>query len=64
LFASGTVKWGLDEPNETVFGLYGVPYQPKTVLIGSDGAIVDEWLGVRDESALRESLDNLIQRDG
>jgi hypothetical protein len=64
LFPADTVKWGLDEPDETVFGLYGVPYQPMTVLIGSDGSIVDEWLGVRDEEALRRSLDNLVGRDG
>lgn len=59
ILPSGNVKWGLDL-DRIVFGLYGVPYQPVTVLISSDGLVVEEWAGVRSEQRIRESLDALI----
>jgi hypothetical protein len=59
ILPSGNVKWGLDL-DRIVFGLYGVPYQPVTVLISSHGLVVEEWAGVRSEQRIRESLDALI----
>jgi peroxiredoxin len=51
--------WGLDE-DEEIFALYGVPYQPVTVLIAADGTVVEAWPGVKDESEIRSALENLI----
>ena len=59
LFLSGNIMWGLDQEQE-VFALYGVPYQPATVLIGADGTIVEAWPGARGEDALRASIENLL----
>lgn len=59
LLPSGNIAWGLDE-SEEVFSLYGVPYQPATVLIGADGTIVESWLGARSEQQMRESIEALI----
>jgi hypothetical protein len=59
LFLSGEIMWGLDEDQE-IFALYGVPYQPVTVLIAADGTVVEAWPGARDESEIRSALENLI----
>jgi hypothetical protein len=59
LFLSGEIMWGLDE-GEEIFALYGVPYQPVTVLIAADGTVVEAWPGVRDDSEIRAALENLI----
>ncbi len=59
LFRSGVVMWGLDEAEE-VFGLYGVPYQPVTVLIAGDDTVVEAWAGVRSEEEMRAAIENLI----
>ena len=59
LFLSGQIIWGLDEEEE-IFGLYGVPYQPVTVLIAADGTVVEAWDGLRAEEEIRASLDELI----
>jgi thiol-disulfide isomerase/thioredoxin len=59
LFPSGHVRWGLD-PDEVIFELYGVPYQPVTVLIAADQTVVEAWAGVRPESEIRAALDNLV----
>jgi hypothetical protein len=59
LFLSGEIMWGLDE-DEEIFALYGVPYQPVTVLIAADGTVVEAWPGVKDESEIRSALENLI----
>jgi len=59
LFQSGSIMWGLDAEEE-IFSLYGVPYQPVTVLIAADGTVVESWDGLRAESEIRASLDNLI----
>lgn len=58
-FASGQVKWGLDE-DEDIFEAYGVPYQPVTVLIAADQTVVEAWPGLRSEDEIRAALDNLI----
>ncbi len=59
LFQSGEIMWGLDE-DEEIFQLYGVPYQPVTVLIAADGTVVEAWDGLRAEQEIRAALDGLI----
>lgn len=59
LFSSGEILWGLDEAEE-IFALYGVPYQPVTVLIAADQTVVESWAGLRAESEIRAALDALI----
>ena len=59
LFQSGQIMWGLD-PEEEVFQLYGVPYQPVTVLIADDRTVVEAWDGLRPEEEIRAALDDLI----
>lgn len=60
LFRSGRIMWGLDEEEE-IFQLYGVPYQPVTVLIARDKTVVEAWDGLRPEEEIRAALDNLIE---
>ena len=57
LLTSGNVLWGLDEKAE-IFNLYGVRYQPVSVLI-ANGKIIQVWRGSAGEGALRSALDNL-----
>lgn len=59
LFQSGQVKWGLDEA-EDIFQIYGVPYQPVTVLIAADRTVVEAWDGLRSEEEIRAALDDLV----
>lgn len=59
LFQSGQIMWGLDEEEE-IFQLYGVPYQPVTVLIAADQTVVEAWDGLRAEEEIRTALDELI----
>lgn len=59
LFDSGEIKWGLDAEEE-IFQLYGVPYQPVTVLIAGDRTVVEAWDGLRPEEEIRAALDNLV----
>ena len=63
LLASGQIKWGLDEDAD-IFELYGVPYQPVTVLIAGDQTVVEAWDGLRAEEEIRSALDNLIGLTG
>lgn len=63
LLRSGEIMWGLDE-DEDIFAAYGVPYQPVTVLIAHDDTIVEAWPGLRDESEIRQALDDLIALAG
>lgn len=63
LFDSGQILWGLDD-DEDIFQLYGVPYQPLTVLIAADRTVVEAWPGIRDESEIRAALDGLIALSG
>lgn len=60
---SGHIMWGLDAEQE-VFGLYGVPYQPVTVLIAGDKTVVESWDGLRADEEIRESLERLIALSG
>ena len=53
---SDNLLWGLDD---SIWGLYGVPGQPASVLI-VDGVIVDMWFGAVGETELRTRLDNML----
>ncbi|HEU4318958.1 MAG TPA: hypothetical protein VFS66_02615 [Acidimicrobiia bacterium] len=55
--------WGLDEDAD-IFSLYGVPYQPVTVLIAGDQTVVEAWDGLRSEEDIRTALDNLVALSG
>ena len=59
LMPSGNIRWGLDE-NEEVFSVFGVPYQPVTVLITGSDVEVNRWPGARSETEIRQALDDLI----
>lgn len=63
LFQSGEIMWGLDE-DEEIFNLYGIPYQPVTVLIAADRTVVEAWDGLRPEEDIREAMDDLIALGG
>lgn len=63
LFQSGEIQWGLDEEEE-IFSLYGIPYQPVTVLIARDQTVVAAWDGLRPEEEIRAALDDLIAQSG
>ncbi len=57
LMPSGAIEWGLDE-SESIFGAYGIPYQPWTVLV-VDGVEVDRWPGALPEAELRQRIEAL-----
>ena len=59
LFQSGQIRWGLDE-DEEIFELYGIPYQPVTVLVAADGTVVEACDGLRAEDEIRDALDQLV----
>lgn len=59
LMPSGQMVWGLDQA-EAIFALYGVPYQPSTVLISRDKTIVERWPGLREEAEIRAAIESLI----
>lgn len=59
LFDSGQIMWGLDAEEE-IFQLFGVPYQPVTVLIAGDRTVVQAWDGLRPEDEIRAAIDDLI----
>jgi hypothetical protein len=37
-----------------------VPYQPVSFLITGDDKVFDTWPGVREDAAIREALDSLL----
>jgi hypothetical protein len=53
--------WGLDD---SIWDLYGVPYQPVTFLITGGDTIVDGWPGALDEGEIRDRIDNLLVVSG
>jgi hypothetical protein len=59
IMPSGRIQWGLDA-EETVFAAFGVPYQPVTVMIGSDKTVVDSWPGALGADEIRAKLDTLV----
>ena len=63
IIPSGHIMWGLDDDAD-IFRLYGVPYQPVTVLIAADRTVVEAWDGLRPEEDIRAALDDLIALTG
>lgn len=63
LIPSGRIPWGLDA-EENVFQLYGIPYQPASVLITHDGIVLNSWAGAVGEDQLRTELDALAATTG
>jgi hypothetical protein len=55
------LDWGLDE---SIWELYGVPYQPYSVMITGNDVILDQWFGAVDEATLRMRLDELAATAG
>ena len=52
------VPWGLDD---SIWDLYGVPYQPVTFLITGDDIIFDRFDGIRyGPDELRQRIDELL----
>jgi hypothetical protein len=54
---SDRLRWGLDD---SIWDLYGIPYQPVTVLISGGDVIVDTWAGALEEDELRQRLDSFL----
>ena len=52
------VEWGLDD---SIWDLYGVPYQPVTFLITGDDIIFERFDGIRyGPDELRQRIDELL----
>jgi hypothetical protein len=52
-FSPDRILWGY---SDELWDLYGVPYQPVSVLITSDGYEVNRWYGEASEESLRDEL--------
>jgi hypothetical protein len=59
LMPSGAMRWGLDE-REEIFSLYGMSYQPNSLLITGTDVEVERWFGARSEGQMRQALEDLI----
>lgn len=55
------IMWGLDD---SIWDLYGIPYQPVTVLLAGNDVVVDSWPGILDEAEIRQRIDTLIAVSG
>ncbi len=53
---SDNLLWGMDD---SIWGLYGVPGQPASILV-IDDVIVDLWFGELSEAEMRKRLDALV----
>ncbi len=56
-FSPDRLMWGYDD---ALWDLYGIPYQPISVLITSDGFEVHRFFGPASEEELRAGLDDLV----
>ncbi|MCJ7725215.1 MAG: hypothetical protein MUP76_02335 [Acidimicrobiia bacterium] len=56
-FSPDRLLWGY---SDDMWALFGVPGQPVSVLITSDGFEVGRWFGEASEADLRAALDQLI----
>lgn len=54
---SDRLLWGLDD---SIWDLYGIPYQPVTLLISGNDVIVDTWAGALGEDELRSRIDQFL----
>ena len=59
LFPSGNILWGLDE-ELSVWEAFDVLASPTTVLINGRGEIVNSWFGIRSETEMRASIEELM----
>lgn len=55
------LQWGL---GDDVWDLYGVRYQPVTVLLAGNDVIVDSWPGALSADEISARIDNLIAVSG
>jgi hypothetical protein len=55
-FDPARILWGY---SDEIWGLFGVPGQPRTILISGDDVIVGGWFGAKSEEELRSELDRL-----
>ena len=44
--------------------MYGVPYQPVTILIAHDRTVVETWRGALGADAIRAAVENLVSLSG
>lgn len=51
------LEWGL---GDEIWELYGIPYQPVTILITGADIVYDTWPGARSEAEIRERLDAML----
>ena len=56
-FSPDRLLWGY---SDDLWALFGIPGQPVSVLITSDGFEVDRWFGAASEDELRAALDQLV----
>jgi hypothetical protein len=56
-FSPDNLLWGYDDE---LWGLYGIPGQPSSVLI-TEGVIVGGWFGALPEDEFRAQLDRLLE---
>jgi hypothetical protein len=55
-FDPARILWGY---GDEIWALFGVPGQPRTILISGDDVIVGGWFGAKSEGELRTELDRL-----
>jgi len=51
------LEWGL---GDEIWDLYGIPYQPVTILITGGDVVYDTWPGARSEMEIRERIDAML----
>ena len=56
-FSPDRLLWGY---SDDLWALFGIPGQPVSVLITSDGFEVDRWFGALPEADMRAALDQLV----
>jgi hypothetical protein len=60
-FDPARLLWGY---SDDVWALYGVSYQPVSVLVSPDKKVVGGWFGALDEEEMRAELDALAAYAG
>lgn len=55
-FDPSRIQWGY---SDEIWALFGVPGQPRTILISGDDVIVGGWFGAKSEAELRAELETL-----
>ncbi|MGI9611156.1 MAG: TlpA family protein disulfide reductase [Acidimicrobiia bacterium] len=46
---------------DDIWDLFGVPYQPVTILISGGDVVFDTWPGARGEDEIRQRLDAMLE---